>query len=102
MFDPAEFYNYQNENHYTEKEIMNYELRAVKMADVVLVNLDRLDKSIGTCDEILYAYMNDVPVIAFSEQENPDIHPWKVEQIDRIETGKNALTKAMMYIASYY
>lgn len=102
VFDPAEFYNYQNENHYTEKEIMNYELRAVKMADVVLVNLDRLDKFIGTCDEILYAYMSDVPVIAFSEEENPNIHPWKVEQIDRIETGKNALTKAMTYIASYY
>ena len=67
-----------------------------------LVNLDRLNKSIGTCDEILYAYMNDVPVIAFSEQENLDIHPWKIEQIDRVETGKNALTKAMMYIASYY
>ena len=37
-----------------------------------------------------------------AELENPDIHPWKIEQIDRIETGKNALAKAMTYIVSYY
>ena len=103
IFDPSEYYNYEEENnHYTDKEIMNYKLRAIKMSNVVLVNIDCLEYSIETNDEILYAYINDIPVIAFSKLIDPDIHPQKREQIDRIETGKDALTKAMTYIASYY
>lgn len=101
-FNPALYYNYNEELQHTEKEIMKFELRILKKSTAILVNLMDLDKSIGTSDEILYAYLNDIPVIGFYDGDISDIHPWKIEQIDRIETGDDAMKHAINYIASYY
>ena len=82
---------------------MLYELNTHQDSKIMLVNLKDLDKSIGTSDEILFAYLNRIPIIGFYENENlSDIHPWKMEQINRIETGKDALLNAMNYIVNYY
>lgn len=103
IFSPIDYYNYQNINHKSEKEIMLYELNALQDSKIMLVNLKDLDKSIGTSDEILFAYLNRIPIIGFYENENlSEIHPWKIEQINRIETGKDALLNAMDYIVNYY
>ena len=51
-----------------------------------------------------YAWLNDIPIVGFLEDETliDTIHPWKYCQIDRIETGKGALERAMEYIKNYY
>lgn len=104
IFDPTKHYNYWNPSHITEKEIMRYEFNVLSRCDCVLVDLKNLEKSIGTSDEILLSYLRGIPVIGFYEgADNIDsIHPWKVEQIDRIETGKDALQNAIDYILNYY
>lgn len=105
VFSPTEYYNYWNPTHKTEKEIMRYEFNQIKHSTVVLVNLKDIDKSIGTSDEILFSYINNIPVIGFlddSDDINEYVHPWKIEQIDRIETGENALKNALDYILEYY
>lgn len=99
--NPALLYKYNADWHYKESEIMRYELRLVGKCDVVLANLKDLDKSVGSCDEILYAYLHDIPVIGFSD-EDVYIHPWKEEQIERIEEGANAMHRAAHYIVGYY
>ncbi len=83
---------------------MRYEFNVLSGCDCVLVDLKNLEKSIGTSDEILLSYLRGIPVIGFYEGvDNIDsIHPWKVEQIDRIETGKDALQNAIDYILNYY
>ena len=89
---------------------LRFDLRKVREADLVLVNLKDLDKSLGTSDEIFYAYMRGIPVIGFLETEDElsetevqeTVHPWKYEQIDRIETGEDAMAKAITYIIGYY
>ena len=89
---------------------MRFDLRKIREADLVLVNLKDLDKSLGTSDEIFYAYMRGIPVIGFLETEDElseikvqeTVHPWKYEQIDRIETGEDAMAKAITYIIGYY
>ncbi len=87
----------------TERELMRFALRMVREADMVLVNLKDLNKSIGTCDEIFYAWTKGIPVIGFLENgKKEEIHGWKVEQIDRMEVGKGALTQALEYIVNYY
>ena len=91
-------------------EVMRFDLRKVREADLILVNLKDLDKSLGTSDEILYAYMRGIPIIGFlkTEKELTEsdvqelVHPWKYEQIDRIETGEDAMEKAINYIIGYY
>ena len=83
---------------------MRFDLRMVRESDIVLVNLKDLHNSLGTSDEILYAFIKGKPVIGFLEDEvdYENVHPWKIEQIDRIETGKDAMKNAIDYIYRYY
>ena len=99
--NPALLYKYNANWHHKESEIMRYELRLVGKCDVVLANLKDLDKSVGSCDEILYAYLHNIPVIGFTE-EDIFTHPWKEEQIERIEKGDGAMHRAIHYIVGYY
>ena len=109
--NPMDYYLYDSNYHKSEFEVMRFDLRLVKQADIVLVNLDYIRDSVGTSDEIFYAYMLGKPVIGFIEGRITEldvasimnmIHPWKYYQIDRIETGPGALDKAMEYIKDFY
>ena len=110
IVSPVDFYSIGSDYSKKPSEVMRFDLRMVRESDLILVNLLDLDKSIGTCDEIFYAYMTGKPIIGFlpSEVELDEsalkqiVHPWKYEQIDRIETGENAMEKAMEYIRNHY
>lgn len=107
---PVDYYSIGSDHSKKSSEIMRFDLRKVKESNLVLVNLQDLDKSLGTSDEIFYAYMQGIPIIGFLQTEKEleeskvvnIMHSWKYEQIDRIETGKDAMTKAMDYIIEYY
>ena len=102
--NPMRYFSIGSNYHKSDFEPMRFDLRKVKESRVVLVNLEALDKSLGTSDEILYAYLNDVPVIGFLEDESliNTVHEWKLCQIDRIEVGNGAQERAMEYIKNYY
>ena len=102
--NPCNYFSISDNYHTSDYEPMRFDLRKVKESRVVLVNLESLDKSLGTSDEILYAYLNDVPVIGFLEDESliNTVHEWKLCQIDRIEVGNGAQERAMEYIKNYY
>lgn len=104
--DPTRYYEYGKDYHKSEKEVMLFDLRKVKSADIILVNLKDIEKSPGTIDEVFYAWINKIPVVGFLEKDNGandfELHPWVTEQIDRIEVGNNAMKKAMIYIKDYY
>lgn len=100
VINPAEFYNYHNNVHKTEREIMQFELNLVRKSDVVIVNLKDVNQSIGTCIEVYEAFINDIPVIAFGASEEYEVtHPWIKECISRYEETMNA---ACLYIADFY
>lgn len=104
LVSPTDFYEIGKKYHQTEKEVMRFDLRMVRESDIVLVNLRDLHSSLVTSDEILYAFISGKPVIGFIEdkEEVKNIHPWKIEQIDRIESGKSAMERAIDYIYRYY
>lgn len=104
LVSPTDFYEIGKNYHKSESEVMRFDLRMVRESDIVLVNLKDLHSSLGTSDEILYAFISGKPVIGFldDESEVKDVHPWKIEQIDRIETGKNSMRRAIDYIYRYY
>lgn len=110
IISPVDYYSISSDDSKNPSEVMRFDLRKVREADLVLVNLKDLDKSLGTSDEIFYAYMRGIPVIGFLETEDvlseekvqEIVHPWKYEQIDRIETGEDAMGKAITYIIGYY
>lgn len=110
IISPVDYYSIGSDDSKNPSEVMRFDLRKVREADLVLVNLKDLDKSLGTSDEIFYAYMRGIPVIGFLETKDElsetevqeTVHPWKYEQIDRIETGEDAMDKAITYIIGYY
>lgn len=104
LVSPTDYYEISKNYHKSDTEVMRFDLRMVREADIVLVNLRELHSSLGTSDEILYAFIGGKPVIGFLEDESEitKVHPWKIEQIDRIETGEDAMKHAIDYIYRYY
>ena len=107
-YSPTDYYEYGSDYHKSNREVMRFDLRKVRESDVMLVNLKDIRKSVGSCDEIFYAYILGKPIIGFIEDDIDGeelinyVHEWKYEQIDRIETGENALETACEYIKDYY
>lgn len=104
VISPTDYFEVGENYHQSDSEVMRFDLRMVREADIILVNLRDLDKSLGTSDEIFYAFISGKPIIGFLENADDicKVHPWKLEQIDRIETGQNAIGKALSYIYRYY
>lgn len=104
IISPTDYFETDKNFHKSESEVMRFNLRMVREADAILVNLKNLHNSIETADEIFYAYIKGKPIIGFLEDESEykNIHPWKMEQIDRIETGGDSMKKALDYIYGYY
>lgn len=108
VINPTEYYSYGKNYHKNYHEIFRFDLHKVKKSDLVLVNLNDIRKSIGTCIEVYEAHKSGIPVIGFIDEKLPNellinlVHPWIYYCVDRIETGKNSMDQAFNYIISYY
>lgn len=96
--NPSKYYNYENHVHKTEKEIMLWELRKVRECDLLVVNLDRINESVGGVFEIIEARNNGIGVIGINENRYA-VHPWIMEYVDRVEDNFDDLCS---YITKYY
>lgn len=97
IINPVDYYNFEmDRSTYTDKEVKNFDLWAVKRSDLILVELDNPD-SIGTAIEIHMAHDEwRIPVIGFG---NGDIHPWmKLCLTKHCET----LEEAVEHIVDFY
>ncbi len=107
VISPTDYYAYGKNYHKSDKEVFRFDLHKVRTSDVVLVNLNDIRKSIGTCIEVYEAYKSDIPVIGFLDDElSLDetiklIHPWIYCCVDRIETGEDSMIRACNYIRVY-
>lgn len=105
---PVDYYNYTDNNSKSGLEIMRFDLHKIKESNLLMVNMASLRKTIGTSDEIFYAWMLGKPVIGFVNCKMTDeklehyVHPWKYWQSTRIKVGKNAMKKTLQYIKDYY
>lgn len=107
IISPVDFYSYDSNYHQSEFEVFRFDLRKTKEADVILVNLNDIRKSIGSVIELYEAYKNGSTIIGFLDDEPniqeliKQIHPWVYCMCDRIETGNNSMERAMYYIKDY-
>lgn len=93
--NPVDFYNFEIDRNFTDKECMLFDLTAVKKSDLLLVNLNH--DSIGTAIEMYEAYKSGIPVVGFNAHDN--LHPWMKECCYKI---CNNLENAIEYIANFY
>lgn len=102
FYHPPLFYNYEDQNHRTEREVKEWEINHLKDSNIMIVNLENVNESVGTHYELATADAsnqsggNYIYVIGFG---NPDqVHPWILESLFRIEPN---IESAVRYIADY-
>nr|WP_024835537.1 nucleoside 2-deoxyribosyltransferase [Clostridium sp. 12(A)] len=116
-WNPNNYYNYNQHLHKTDLEIIRFCDKHVEQADVILVNLKDIRKSVGSVSELAWGYSLKKPIVGFIEDDTfldfhnckkveealrKEIHPWVYEYCGRIEAGFDARLDALEYIDKYY
>ena len=97
FFNPVDFYNFTEKRHKSEKEIVEFDLNAVRKSDLIIVNFND-PKSLGTCAELAIAYDRKIPVIGINK-DNQELHPWLVEFTTRM---CDDIREAVEYVVEFY
>lgn len=97
FFDPTSFYNYEEKLHKSEKEIMEFELNALRKSDLVIVNFNE-PSSIGTAMELMLAKELRIPIVGLNKDKK-DIHPWLLECCMRVCDDMRELVQ---YVVDFY
>jgi len=96
FFNPTAFYNFDEKNYKSEREVRDFDLYNLRKSDLIIVNLDK-QNSIGTAQELAIAYEMKIPVIAFGVKE--ELHPWIECCCSRI---CNNMRELVEYVCEYY
>lgn len=100
---PPNYYRYGEDTYKTVDEIKRWDLSQVRTSDIVIVNLDGVNESIGTHFELgCIDTMNTcggkyIYVIGIGESKD-ELYPWINESMHRIEKDYDA---AAEYIVDY-
>ena len=98
FIDPIEYFNYTDKQPTTDKQCIDLFMWLVDKSDVLLVNLDNSNVSIGTSMEIEHAFCNNIPIIGFGKVKDT-WYNWIVERCTVIFRN---LDTAIEYIDSTY
>lgn len=82
FFDPTQFYSMFNQEHKTEREVMDFDLYNLRNSDVVIVNFNS-PNSIGTAMELMLARELRKPVIGLNKDKHK-LHSWILECCTRV------------------
>lgn len=82
FFNPVNYYNFEEKRHKSEREIVEFDLNAVRNSDLIIVNFND-PKSLGTCAELAIAYDRHIPIIGIN-RSGTELHPWLTEFVTRM------------------
>lgn len=100
---PPLVYNYIEPSHKTEQEVMNWDLSHLKDCDIVIVNLEEIESSIGTifemaaANELNHSGHKHIYIVGFGHTDK-SLHPWIELSLHRKE---DTLEDAADYVAEY-
>lgn len=97
FFNPVDYYDFKEKRHKTEREIVEFDLNAVRNSDLIIVNFND-PNSIGTCAELAIAYNMRIPIIGINK-DNTELHPWLVEFTTRM---CDSIREAVDYVVDFY
>lgn len=96
--DPNSYFNYSNKKPITDKQCQDLFMWQIEHCDLLLLNLDYSDISVGTGMEIEHAYCNNIPIIAFGSKPET----WYNWAETRSTVIFKTLDEAVEYIHTYY
>lgn len=73
IFNPCKNYNINKT--FDSSGVVYQNLVYLHKTDVLILNLQDIDKSPGTLFEIYYAFLNHIPVVGFGENELYNVQP---------------------------
>lgn len=97
FFNPVDYYNFDEKRYKTDKEVVEFDLNALRHSDLVIVNFND-PKSIGTCAELAIAYDMHIPIIGINK-DGEELHPWLVEFTTRM---CDSIREAVDYTVDFY
>lgn len=97
FFNPVDYYNFEEKQHKTEKEIVEFDLNALRNSDLIIVNFND-PKSIGTCAELAIAYDRHIPIIGINKDKS-ELHPWLTEFTMRM---CDSVREAVEYTVNFF
>lgn len=101
IINPIDYFNFEEKRYQSDAEVEDYDLAHVISSDIIIVNLDGLNTSIGTGIELHDAnYHHKIPVIAFGKKEDyNNLHPWIKRKITRVE---ETMDDVVSYVNDFY
>ena len=99
---PPMFYNYEENYQKSAREILEWEMAQVHDCDIVIVNLDGIDSTVGSHMELGAVQginrFGDKHIFVIGLGKDDNLHPWIKESCIRIEDD---YAKAAEYIVEY-
>lgn len=97
FFNPVDYYNFTEVRYRSEREVMEFDLNALRHSDLVIVNFND-PKSLGTCAELAIAYEMKIPIIGINKNKT-ELHPWLTEFTTRM---CDDIREAVEHVVDFY
>ena len=97
FFNPVDYYNFTDVRYKSEREVMEFDLNALRHSDLVVVNFND-PNSLGTCAELAIAKELHIPVIGINKNKSK-LHPWLVEFTTRM---CDDVREAVSHVVEFY
>ena len=94
VINPADYFDFDNMEGHTDKEIMQFDLNMVRQSDIVIANVNGINESIGTSIEVYEANRLNIPIMSCMGTGNK-LDPTKFEVTDIYKTSVCPLAKVM-------
>lgn len=97
FFNPVNYYNFEDVQYKTRREVMQFDLNALRNSNLVIVNFND-PSSLCTCAELAIAYDMKIPIVGINK-DGKELHPWLECFCDRM--CKN-IREAVEYVVAFY
>lgn len=97
VINPNDFFNYYKTLHKSHKQIKRFFMSQIDKSDLVIVNLNNSNSSVGTGQELEHARMKGIPIIGYGIE---NIYLWESEE--DCDVVFNTEEECVEYVLDYY
>ena len=97
VVDPTEYFSYSENKHKSNKQVKEFFLNKISHCDLVIVNLDDSDSSVGTAQECQFAVDNKIPIVGFGTK---NMYEW-IAEVD-CQVVFDSMHEVVDYVRDYY
>lgn len=97
VINPNDYFNYFEQLHKHNRQIKKFFMSMIDRADLVIVNLNNSDSSVGTGQELQRASDKNIPIVGFGTE---NIYPWEADEDCQVVF--DTMDECVNYVVDYY